>query len=215
MNDYNRIAWIYDVLAHWVFRGNILKSQTRFLSQLQPNNRVLIIGGGSGRVLESIVQEDIPLTIHFIEPSEQMIEKARKRELKSSNLDVSFYQTRFESFDTSDKYDAVCCFYFLDLFKKKSLNLHLAHIKALMNNQAILLVSDFQNRKGTWWQKGLSMVMHVFFKFTTGLESNKLEDFDCAIVASGFHRDSDADFFSQFIFSAVYKKEVSKNGNHS
>ena len=42
-----------------------------------------------------------------------------------------------------------------------------------------------------------------------------LKDIDGTVMNSGFRKSEKLHFFSQFIFSAVYKKEVSKNGNHS
>ena len=144
-----------------------------FFLNLNPNERIIIIGGGSGKVLESINQLNIPLTIDFIEPSTRMIEKARERIQESSNLSVNFHKIEFESYKSSEKYDWVCCFFFLDLFNKsQSLHMHLDHIKSLMDIRSNLLVSDFEINKDSWWKKLLSYFMHLFFKATTGLESN-------------------------------------------
>lgn len=215
MNDYNRIAWIYDALAQSVFRGAVLKSQTHFLPLIQPNSNLLIIGGGSGQVLEAINRLNIPLIIDFIEPAQPMIEKAKRRCSKLHNLSINFHQVRFQDFETSSRYDWVCCFYFLDLFKEQTFNLHVKHISQLMNSNSQLLVSEFQNPSGHFWKKVLSRLMHLFFKLTTNLESNRLKDIHTLLTNQGFDRVNKAEFFSQFIFSAVYQKEVSKNGNHS
>lgn len=208
MNDYNRIAGVYDTLARLTFRGNILNSQTHYIQGFMPNERILIIGGGSGEVLTAMEQLNMPLVIDFIEPSERMIEKARERMIDSSNLEVTFHQTTFESFPSSDKYDWVCCFYFLDLFKPESLQLHINHIKKLMHSKSHLLVSDFQIKNATWWKRILSQIMHQFFKITTRLESNRLKDIDKMIIDSGFRKTTVTHFFSRFIFSAIYQKEV-------
>jgi len=208
LNYYDRIAWIYDVLARLIFRGNLLKSQTHYLSDLKPNDRILIIGGGTGKVLEALNRLDILLEIDFIEPSTAMIEKARKRMLDSSNLMVNFQQVTLESFTVRSKYDWVCCFYFLDLFKEHSLKEHLYRIKTMMNEGANLLVADFNNRESNWWKRLLSAIMHWFFKMTTQLESNKLKNIDSLLLDSGFRKEKEAHFFSRFIFSAIYQKEV-------
>ena len=215
MKSYNRIAWLYDTLARWVFLGNILKSQAHFLPLIKANDRILIIGGGSGLILKAMDQLEIPIAIDFIEPSSRMIEKAKKHALKAINLKVRFHQIGFESFKSKENFNTICCFFFLDLFKEQSLKSHLNHINNLINEKSYLLVSDFQNIRGKWWQIGLAKMMHVFFKLTAGLESNNLKDINNAIEKSGFVNISQADFFSKFIFSAVYQKEVSKNGNHS
>lgn len=209
LNNYNRIAWLYDTLASWVFRDNIFKSQQHFISYLMPHDQVIIIGGGSGKILESINGLNIPLRIDFIEPSDAMIEKARKRILDSSNLIVNFHQTRFEHFEIFDKYDWVCCFYFLDLFNKESLRSNLERIKRFMHERSGLIVSDFQNIERAWWKTVLSGMMHCFFKYSTNLESSQLKDINGLILDAGFRKEKVAFFFSKFIFSAFYRKEVS------
>lgn len=209
MNDYNRIAWVYDALAQWVFRGNILKSQIHFLNLIEPKQRVLIIGGGSGKVLIALDHLNMTLTIDFVEPAHAMIEKARRRSDKLHNLTINFHQTRFEDYHSKGAYDWVCCFYFLDLFKEDTLNQHLTKIEQIMSHRAQLMVADFQNPSGHIWMKILSRFMHLFFKLTTNLESNRLKDIHSLLANQGFKQVNKAQYFSQFIFSAVYQKEVS------
>lgn len=208
MNDYNRIAWAYDVLARWMFRGNILKSQTHFIWKFKAGDRILIIGGGSGEVLTDIEQLNIPLIIDFVEPSGRMIHKASKRIKDSSNLIVNFHQTSFELFQTNEAYGIVCCFFFMDLFKEDTLGEHLNHINVLMKEDGNLYVTEFRKGFEKWWQKPLSIFMHMFFKLTTNLESDRLKDIDQSIRNSGFMKIKEDRFFSDFIFSAIYQKEV-------
>lgn len=216
MNDFNRIAWFYDALADLIFRGIILQSQTHFIHLIKPYNRILIIGGGSGKVLDTLDQLNQPIIIDFVEPSAAMMKKAKKRASGLVNLNVHFYQQKFEVFNSVSTYDWICCFYFLDLFRKEALIQNITHIYRLMTDQTFLLVSDFQikpNEKG--WQKGLSDIMHTFFRLTASLESRRLQDINALILNGGFERIEFCDFFDQFIFSATYKKNVLKNGNHS
>lgn len=176
---------------------------------------MLIIGGGTGQVLEALDKLKIPLVIDFIEPSYRMIEKARKRSTGLSNLEVKFHQIRLQSFRLDYKYDWVCCFYFLDLFESDKLRSLLQQIKKLMEDHSHLIVGDFQKRRSKYWQGVLSKMMHIFFKLTADLESHRLKDIDKEVKFNGFEKLREAQFFSGFIFSAVYKKDVYKNGNHS
>ena len=209
VNTYNRIAWAYDKLARVVFGESILRSQTHYLSLLKPNEKILIVGGGSGNVLTFIDELDIPLTIDFVEPSEKMIQRAENRMPLNNLADINFHQATFESYNPQVQYDWVFCFFFLDLFKRETLINHVAHINNLMNTESILWVTDFQIVADSFWQKGLSKIMHVFFKLTTKLESNKLKDINDVLLQSGFANENKAEYFNRFILSALYKKEVS------
>lgn len=77
-----------------------------------------------------------------------------------------------------------------------------------MNESSNLLVADFNNRGANWWKSLLSKTMHWFFKMTTQLESNKLKNIDNLLLDSGFRKEREVHFFSRFIFSAIYRKEV-------
>ncbi len=54
MNGFNRIAGVYDFLAKLVFGKHIRRSQEHFLKMVIQQNKVLVLGGGSGWILESI-----------------------------------------------------------------------------------------------------------------------------------------------------------------
>lgn len=206
MSGYNKLAWAYDRLAEWVFRGDILNSQTHFIDLIPSNSNILIIGGGTGKGLDFINKLGITIEVDFVEPSTKMMERARTRASGYKKLRMKFIQEEFEAFQPRIQYDVICCFYFLDLFETPKLLHSLEHISNLMNRNSILLVSDFQNLHNKTWQKVLSKIMHIFFRFMTGIESRKLKDIRSLICDRGFVEINSHDFFNQFIFSAVYKK---------
>lgn len=206
MNNYNRIAWFYDALARVVFGGSILQSQKDFLHVLKPDDRILIVGGGSGQVLAAMSDLKIPLKVDFVEPSAQMIEKAKRRMSAGSQVEINYYQEKFQNFETKSTYDCICCFYFLDLFNESNLSHHLSHISKLMKWNGILLVSDFQILPNQKLHLLLSRLMHLFFKMTTNLESNRLENIRSIVAQHDFDCQLHTEYFGQFIFSAAYRK---------
>ena len=76
VNDFNFIAPFYDVLARIVFGNAILKAQTTHLSEINENDQVLILGGGTGKLLEHIPFCD---RVDYVEKSEKMIRIAKRR----------------------------------------------------------------------------------------------------------------------------------------
>ncbi|UXX80138.1 methyltransferase domain-containing protein [Reichenbachiella carrageenanivorans] len=205
MNNYNRIAWFYDTLAHVIFGGRILHSQKHFLHLLKAEDRVLILGGGAGQVLVAMDHLKIPLTVDFIEPSRQMMKKAQRRVVSGSLLKINYCEEKFQHFETHATYDCVCCFYFLDLFNDHSLTYHLSHISKLMKSSAILLLADFQILPSRKQHAVLSRLMHLFFRITTKLESNQLKDIRAIVAGHGFDCQFHTEYFHQFIFSAAYR----------
>lgn len=216
MNTYDRIAGIYDFLAGFVFFGAIAKAKRRYLSWAAPDNKVLIVGGGTGKVLCDLNQLGIPLAIDFVEPSGKMIKQAKRRASKLSNLNVNFIQSElgFLDIEPGEPYDFICTFFFLDLFEERDLVDSIDKLGKLLKPDGFLFVSDFQIINNSWWQKALSAMMHWFFRMTTSLQSSRLKEIKSYLCRTHFIKIDQAQFFCGFIFSAAYKKNVSDNGNH-
>ncbi|MEO9966177.1 MAG: methyltransferase [Reichenbachiella sp.] len=208
MTGYDYIAWLYDFIASAIFRGSILESQLHHLNLIKPNQKVLIVGGGTGQILSKLDELDIPLVVDFLEPSGQMISRARRCARHCSNITINFHQTRLELFNKSSSYDVIGCFYFLDLYPTSELDQTVSGLYAIINQQGFLLVSDFQLKTGAYWQKTLSRIMHLFFRLTTGLRSKYLKKIEAVILSHNFEKVDGREYFHQFIFSAAYKKNV-------
>ena len=52
LNQFDLVAPFYDALSRLVFGDQIVKSQTHFLHQVQKDDQVLILGGGTGQIFE-------------------------------------------------------------------------------------------------------------------------------------------------------------------
>lgn len=206
MANFDSIAPIYDQLAGLVFGGAIQKAQVVFLDQIENGQSVLILGGGTGLILEHLKLSNYSLKIDFIEPSSRMIEKAKKRVDNSSPLNINFYQERFEAFQSEKKYDWIHCGFFLDLFPRAELLKTISLIKAMMKANGKIWVSDFRidEDHNRCWQKPMSQFMHLFFRSFAGLESKSLQDIQCELVNSGLGLNEEKRYYGRFIFSAVY-----------
>jgi tRNA (cmo5U34)-methyltransferase len=79
VNDFNGIASVYDALASMVFGKNLIKSQHHFLHVIPDYATVLIVGGGSGELLQTLLQQKPKCQVVYVDASERMIELARQR----------------------------------------------------------------------------------------------------------------------------------------
>ena len=72
-NDYNRIAKSYDVLSRIIFQNSIIKAQLYLIEFLEENTKVLIVGGGTGWILEEIAKLKKPnISVVYVEKSSAM-----------------------------------------------------------------------------------------------------------------------------------------------
>lgn len=195
MNNFNFIAPFYDFLAGLVFGQNIRRATCFFLHKIEEGDRVLVIGGGAGRILTKL-----PLCgeVTYLERSPKMLALAKARR---TNQLVNFVNEDFFNFQTTQTYDFVICPFFLDCFSSASLTEILLRIRTILRKEGHLIVTDFQ--PGT--NSLLLSFMHFFFRIFASLESRELEDIHHFVVQSGFDAEIEEFFHKKMIFSRVYR----------
>jgi len=102
-NNYDRIARYYDFLSRIVFFRAQLKAQIDQLHFIPANSSVLIVGGGTGWILEEIAKvHPTGLNITYVEISAKMLELSRKRYAGANH--VTFVHSPAENLggDTED-----------------------------------------------------------------------------------------------------------------
>lgn len=201
MSNFDRIAWIYDLMKHAVFGYTLETAETEFVKDIKEEDEILIVGGGTGNILNTIPST---CAIDYVELSEKMLEKSRKRK---SDLSISFYNTDYLSFEPPTKYDVIICSFFLDVFNEGNLSLVVQKLnKELKSDSGVLLVTDFNKQHN---KPLLSWLMHLFFKVFTNLESSNLKDIPEVVESCGFQLKNTKLFKGGYIFS----KKYSRHGN--
>lgn len=195
VNQFDRIVFLYDGLARLVFGNQIHKSQIHFLDTIEKQDQVLVIGGGTGKLLESIPE---CRKVVFVEKSSKMMDQAKKRRSVNS---VDFIHSDFFEFDSSDMFDVIICPFFLDCFNDSNLELVIKRIKSLLNDDGSLLIADFTTKISFL----LSLTMHFFFRLIANLEARKLLDIHSFILNNRFFVVSEGFFYRKGIFSRHYR----------
>jgi hypothetical protein len=54
--SFNNSAWFYDRLSRLVYGKAIVNTQLYLLGYIQPNSNILIVGGGTGWILDEITR---------------------------------------------------------------------------------------------------------------------------------------------------------------
>ena len=198
MNQFDFLAPFYDQLVEAVFDQRIKHCTHSFLRLVRDKDRVLIIGGGTGRSIGNT-----PGNITYIEKSKKMVDRAR-RYLKYSK--VNFLIEDFFHFKAPQKYDKIVCPFFLDCFNPKNLRTVLLKIHSLLSDEGMLIVSDFE-RSEQLNNRILHVIMYVFFRFTANLDSKYLCDIHQVVIDNGFE-EMDRKNFGKTIYSSTYKKKL-------
>lgn len=202
LNSFNRIATVYDFLARIVFGSAIDRSSTAFLSHLPSNGRILILGGGTGRLLPALVNTRPQASIVFIDASSVMIDRARKR--VDADVNVQFIHGTEDNIP-DNRYDAVITPFYLDMFETNALNEVVQKISQKMQGSAQWLVADFQNY--SWWHRTFLSGMYFFFRVTTDIGARHLPDYAGVLFTAGWQKKESKILYAGFIEASRWQRE--------
>lgn len=203
--NFNFIAPYYDYLARVIFRDRLMKAKCSLLPILKERQKVLILGGGTGELLEQINRLNTPFEITFLESSKKMISIAKKRRL-GSQVSVEFIESSIFDFKDVDVFDVVITNFFLDVFTTTDLKKVIELIILSLKEKGKWIVTDFQKEKIGAKHRFILWVMHFFFKVTSRLPSNNILPFDDFIRPKGLRLEKEYLFMQSFVFSRLYVK---------
>jgi ubiquinone/menaquinone biosynthesis C-methylase UbiE len=206
--NYNNTARFYDRLSRVVYSKALIEAQVYLLQYIQPNATILIIGGGTGWILEEIARiHPAGLQITYVEVSDQMMALSRKRNI--GNNKITYINDAIENVNDLPVVDVIITPFLFDNFTPAKLEVVFAHIHHLLKSNGLWLNADFQ-LTGIWWQNMLLKSMMLFFRILCGVESTRLPDFEKLFEQYGYQVMDSKIFFGEFVASRVYKKIPSK-----
>ncbi len=201
MNNFDRIAPVYDLLAGIVFGKSIRRAQTLFLKEIPQGGHVLVLGGGTGWLLAELLSLNPNCKVVYIDASLKMVEMAKKKAEGSNN--VFFVHGTENSVPRGIEFDAIITHFYLDLFGQESCTKVVSLIRSSCHHRTLWLACDFMNR--TWWHSAMLCVMYRFFRVMTSLNVREFPEWKKSIRQSGFVEISSKDFSKGFISSALFQ----------
>jgi ubiquinone/menaquinone biosynthesis C-methylase UbiE len=204
--NYDNSAPFYDRLSRLVFGKALVNAQVWLLPHIPKNTTILIIGGGTGWILNEITKlHPSGLYITYVEISANMMALSRKRNIGANK--VEFINQAVEDAGLPQKFDVVITPFLLDNFTEDGLNVVFHHIHETLLTGGLWLNADFQ-LMGKWWQFLLLKSMLLFFKVLCGVPSwhlpkvrQQFDKYEYAMV-------DQKSFFGDFVMSKVYRKEI-------
>jgi len=202
---FDSIAPYYDLLARIIFGKAIIDSQLYFLGQICTGHRILILGGGTGWILNRI-NKGSNLEITFVDDSHKMIERAKNRKNTHRN-NIKFINGTIKKVTHLKYYDIVITNFFLDVLDNRSILLEMKLIRDTLKDNAKWIFTDFQVEKiflHRYWQTGLLKIMYIFFRIWTGMKGSKLPDFERLFNKMKLKKLKEKLYFKRMIVSRLY-----------
>lgn len=202
--NYDNTARFYDPLSRLVFGRAQVNAQIYLLQLIKAQSRVLIVGGGTGWILEEISElHPTGLTIAYVEVSGPMMDLSKKR--NCGNNTVEFIQQPIEEVNLVQPFDVVITSFLFDNFTQASSEKLIVQIDRLLIPGSIWLFTDFQ-LTGKWWQRPFLKAMYLFFSAVGRMETSVLPDPASCFNLLGYNKIAEKEFFGNFIISTAYQK---------
>lgn len=208
-NNYDKIAGYYDLLSRAIFRRSIINAQVYLLPYISAHSTVLIVGGGTGWILEEIARiRPAGLEITYVEISAGMIRLSEKRDYKQNN--VQFVHESIETFIPSHAYDVILTPFLFDNFSAVHAQTTFAKLHVSLKAGGNWLFADFvyDPDRGKLWQKLLLKTMYTFFRLVAKIEASQLNDMEDLFSRHYYQLITEQFHYGRFIWSAVYRKEL-------
>jgi tRNA (cmo5U34)-methyltransferase len=200
---FDSIAPVYDLLSRAVYGKSIVAAQQYFLKYIPEGSNVLIVGGGTGWIIDAIFETNKTCSIIYMEASQKMLQKAKNRIAVNDQSRIEFL---LQSDIPSDGvYDVVITNFLLDLFPKQKLTQILKQLKDRMKYDGRWIVTDFVDG-GKYWQRLLLWMMYWFFKRVSKIETTKLPPWQLLLKETGMRETEVKYFYAGFIKTALYQK---------
>jgi ubiquinone/menaquinone biosynthesis C-methylase UbiE len=202
--NFNNSAWFYDGLSRLVYGRALINAQVYLLENIPANCKVLIVGGGTGWILDEITRiHPSGLNSTYVEIAPNMIALSRKRNIGGNHL--VFINDAIENIALQADFDLVITPFLFDNFIEQTTQKVFDHIHLMLKPNGLWLNCDFQ-LTGKWWQNVMLKSMFLFFRMVCNIEASQLPDVERHFEANGYETINQRTFFGEFIVSKIYKK---------
>jgi tRNA (cmo5U34)-methyltransferase len=206
-NNFDTVAWCYDFLSSIVFGNKIKQSQLILLDQVKNDDRVLIIGGGTGWIINELLKLKRVKTIDYIEASKSMLEKAKSIRPIYTDVIINFIHGDENSSKDDEQYDAIIACYFFDQFQLIRLEFIISKLVRALKPNGKLLVADFNlSPSSPVKHKAVVKIMYLFFYLTCRLEAKRLINFREVLEKFNLINESSFLTCNGLMLSEVYRK---------
>lgn len=208
VNNYDKIANHYDTLSRLVFGKAQVNAQINQLKCIPENSSILLVGGGTGWILEEISKLHASgLKITYVEISAKMIALSEVRNIRNNSID--FVNIAIENFTTDSSFDVILTPFLFDNFNEPKAVSVFKKLDKMLNEPGIWFLVDFSLnvKNGRWWKWLMLKSMYLFFKLIRIVEASKLIDMNLYFLKNNYQILEEQFYYGSFIKASVFKKK--------
>lgn len=209
-SGFDRVASFYDPLARVVFGKAQQRAQVALLPFIPAGARVLIIGGGSGWILEQVLSHARPSAVLYLEASPAMLRRAQKRyqQLPHPQIQPDFIMGTEAALQPQEQFEVIITPFLLDLFPAQRLSQLMQKLHSTLAPGGRWLFADFlpEQQPAPLWQRLLLSSMYEFFGILSQVQARQLPDFQRHFAELPLQEIFSSSFYYRMIQAKVYTR---------
>lgn len=212
---FNVLCPAYDFISTLFFGKSLINSQTYFITELTKVKSVLILGGGTGKLLLELMKQDIAESYYYLDISESMIQKSKRKVLRKfpeKARQVIFECGSYQNINSYDSFDLIITPYVLDCFPEKEIRevMFLLNTKLKSNGQWLFV--DFNISKNSAVATFISSItiklLYYFFNIFCKLRVKNLPNFSSYFSELNLDTVYENYFLNGMLVGRVYQKKT-------
>jgi len=212
-HSFSPVAGFYDALARFVFGRQLQEAQAANLNYMADNSRLLIIGGGSGWILQQVLTKIRHSSIVYLEASGSMLRKSEKRNKHNLLTNTVEYRLGTEAdIYPYEQYDIIIANFFLDLFSQSYLEPIAEKLYSALAPGGKWLITDFvrpvSNLLPAWRAFILYKSMYLFFRVTCGISATTLPNWENNLKPYPLEKINSTYFYHGLVKSIAFRNAV-------
>jgi len=204
--NFNFIAPVYDSLAFLVYGNNLIRAKKIFLQEIPARAQILLMGGGTGNILNDLIEKNPEVHVDFVEPSTAMIRIAEKNLKEKFRSRVNFISGNHLAIPSGVQYDAVTSFFVVDCFPQEDAIEFTTAITSSLKSNGLWLFADFFDT-GKFHHRAMLWFMYRFFRTVAGIPASQLPDYAAIFRAVKFSVKEEKKFLNGLIRSLMLRRE--------
>jgi ubiquinone/menaquinone biosynthesis C-methylase UbiE len=202
--NFDLVARFYPALEWLVFQGQLNQARQAFIDVVLQANRVLLVGEGNGRFLESLMTGKRSGYIKVVEMSPVMIRLARDR-LVPSDVVLEFLEADIRECQPGKGFDCVVTHLFLDQFNPPTQLALIQKIAELALEKGTWINVDFLPPR-TLRGRLLMWLQYTFFRIASRIEAKHCFDQSPAAAQSGWKTTEVIPYLGRLVAAKRYQK---------
>lgn len=183
------VAPFYDLIVYLVFGKTFINLQSEVFAELQSQNNCLIIGGGSGQVLELAIEAKLSKHFYYADLSPKMLRKAKSRIETHPEVPVDF-SLEWKAWK-SNEFDYIVLPFVLDCYPASQVSAMIQELKECLSPKGKIVLFDFNEEvehdyAPAIWKHVLISWLYMFFRKTAGVQATTLAPFNLLFGKQGF-----------------------------